>query len=313
MAPTIAPKINPTLRTSVGSTAGARDGSPAPEGGSAAAKCQKTAEGKIPRVSSNFDGVRRRANPPRLATAKATTDMILGRLTTAKAAADAKGPEVIPSDDDDEPIDDATLRPCKVGRTMPGDKPTAIRKTAPGTSAKLRLGVASDKTLAVTRAGTPTAMRLTMDDDDNDDDDKDVAIALARATALGNDRLIGSLAPAGRILSTSTTAPGKATKLRVGAGPDGTRAVARAGMPKGVHLTMDDDNENVNDATAVGMARLRSIVGATDRGPATATEGAAPAGEYRLASGGLAAEENFQGKTGQGGSAANFLFTQKRQ
>jgi hypothetical protein len=107
MAPTIAPKINPTLRTGMGSTAGARDGSPAAEGGSAAAKRQKMAEGKVLRVSSNFNGVKRCANPPRLATAKATADASLGRLTAAKAAADAKGPEVIPSDEDDKPIDDA--------------------------------------------------------------------------------------------------------------------------------------------------------------------------------------------------------------
>jgi hypothetical protein len=103
MAPTIALKINPTLRTGVGSTAGARDGSPAAEGGLAAAKRQKTAEGKILPVSSNFDGVRRRANPPRLATAKATADAGLGRLTAAMAAAHAKGPEVIPSDNDTSP------------------------------------------------------------------------------------------------------------------------------------------------------------------------------------------------------------------
>ncbi len=144
MAPTIAPKINPTLRTGVGSTAGARDGSPAAEGGSAAAKRQKTAKGKILRVSSNFDGVKRRANPPRLATAKATADVSLGRLTAAKATADAKGLEVIPSDEDDKPIDDAlsasTSKPCKVVRAMTGGKLTVIRKTAPGTSAKLRLG-----------------------------------------------------------------------------------------------------------------------------------------------------------------------------
>ncbi len=88
MAPTIAPKISPTLRMGVGSTAGARDGSPMVEGGPAGVKRQKTAEGKTPRVSSNLDGVRRCANPPRLATVKAT--------------ADAKRPEAIPSDDDDK-------------------------------------------------------------------------------------------------------------------------------------------------------------------------------------------------------------------
>jgi hypothetical protein len=48
MAPTIAPKISPTLRTGMGSTVGARDGSPAVEGGPAAAKRQKMAKGKIP-------------------------------------------------------------------------------------------------------------------------------------------------------------------------------------------------------------------------------------------------------------------------
>ncbi len=74
MAPTIAPKISPTLRTGVGSTAGARDGSPAVEGGPAAVKRQKTAEGKIPRVSSNLDGARHCVNPPCLATAKAAAD-----------------------------------------------------------------------------------------------------------------------------------------------------------------------------------------------------------------------------------------------
>jgi hypothetical protein len=214
MAPTIAPKINPTLRTGVGSTAGARDGSPAAEGGLAAAKRQKTAEGKILRVSSNFDGVRRRANPPRLATAKATTDASLGHLTAAKAAADAKGPDMIP-DDDDEPIDDALLtstsKPRKVVRAMTSDELTAIRKTAPGTSAKLRIGAAYDETLAVERAGTPTAMRLTRDDEE-DNYDEDVAMDLVRATASGDDRFIGGLAPTGR--KTSTSKPRKVEEIR---------------------------------------------------------------------------------------------------
>jgi hypothetical protein len=48
MAPTIAPKIIPTLRTCMGSTAGAKDGSPAVDNGPVAAKCQKTAGGKNP-------------------------------------------------------------------------------------------------------------------------------------------------------------------------------------------------------------------------------------------------------------------------
>ncbi len=109
MAPRIAPKISPTLRTGVGSTAGAMDGSPEAESGPVAAKRQKTAGGKIPQVSLNLDGARHRANPPRLATAKAAVDM--------------KGPEVIPSDNDDEPVEEATTtKPRKVGRMTPGGK-----------------------------------------------------------------------------------------------------------------------------------------------------------------------------------------------
>ncbi len=48
LAPTIALKISPTLRTGVGSTAGAKDGSLEAESGPVAAKRQKTAGGKIP-------------------------------------------------------------------------------------------------------------------------------------------------------------------------------------------------------------------------------------------------------------------------
>jgi hypothetical protein len=89
LAPTIAPKFGPTLRMGVGSTVGAMaDGSPAVGGGPAEATRPKMAGGKFPRVSSNLDGARRRTNPPRRA--------------TAKAAADAKGSEVIPSNDEDK-------------------------------------------------------------------------------------------------------------------------------------------------------------------------------------------------------------------
>jgi hypothetical protein len=48
MALTIAPKISPTLRTGVGSTTGAKDGSTAAEGGPTAAKRQKTNGGTFP-------------------------------------------------------------------------------------------------------------------------------------------------------------------------------------------------------------------------------------------------------------------------
>ncbi len=125
LAPTIAPKFGPTLRMGVGSTAGAMaDGSLAAEGGPAAAKRPKMAGEKFPRVSSNLDGARHRTNPPRLA--------------TAKAAAGAKGLEVIPSDNKDEFSNEGMLsmtsRPLKVGHTMPGKAAEASANQPLGTT-----------------------------------------------------------------------------------------------------------------------------------------------------------------------------------
>jgi hypothetical protein len=153
------------------------------------------------------------------------------RLATAKAAVDEKGPEVIPSDNDNEQGDEATLtmptKPRKGGRTTPAGKTLSAGRMAPGKAAKPRLGAAPNKTRAVVRAGMPTATHLTMD---NNNEDVNVATAiergLAMATALGNDRIIGGPAPAGKTSSARKTAPGKAAKLRIGAGSDGTRAVA---------------------------------------------------------------------------------------
>jgi hypothetical protein len=144
---------------------------------------------------------------------------------------DEKGPEVIPSDDDDEQGDKATstmpTKPRKGGRTRPVGKTSSAGRTVPGKAAKPRLEAASDKTRAVARAGMPTATHLMMDDDD---EDVNVATAiergLAMVTALGNNPIIGGPAPAGKTSSTSKMAPGKAAKLRIGAGSDGTRVVA---------------------------------------------------------------------------------------
>ncbi len=123
----------------------------------------------------------------------------------------------------------------------------------------------------------PTAMHLTRDGDDKD---VDVATAikrgLAMAMALGNERIIGGLAPAGKTSSASKKAPGKAAKLRLGAASDKTRAVARAGMPTATHLTRDNNDKDVSVATAIehGLAMRTALgndriiggrVGANDR------------------------------------------------
>ena len=92
------------------------------------------------------------------------------QLATAKAAADAKGLKVIPSDDDDKPVNDATstmtAKPRKVGRRMPFDKTTSVSKTASGMAAKLCVGAASDKESGVATGGMPTGAPLMMDDND---------------------------------------------------------------------------------------------------------------------------------------------------
>jgi hypothetical protein len=175
----VALKISPTLRTGVGSTAGAKDGRPGVDSGPVAAKRQKMAWGKIPQVSSNLDGARCCAKSLHPA--------------TAKAAVEEKGPEVIPSDNNDKKGDESTLtmptKPHKGGWTTPVGKTSSAGRTAPGKAAKPRLGAAYDKMRAVARAGMPTATHLTMDDND---EDVDIAMAiehgLARVTALGNDR-----------------------------------------------------------------------------------------------------------------------------
>jgi hypothetical protein len=192
-------------------------------------------------------------------------------------------------DDDDKDVNVATASECGLAMAMalgndriiggpaPAGKTSSASKKAPGKAAKLRLGAASDETRAVARAGMPTATHLT-----RDDDNKDVNVAtaskrgLAMATALGNDRIIGGPAPAGKTSAASKKAPGKAAKLRIGAVSDGTRAVARAGMPTGGHLMMDNDDKDVDVATASkhGLAMRTALgndciiggrVGANDR------------------------------------------------
>jgi hypothetical protein len=179
MAPTIALKFGPNLRTGVGSTTGAMaDGSPAAGGGPAAAKRQKMARGKVPQVYLNLDGVRCQTNPP--------------RLVTAKAAAGAKGLGLIPSNDGDKFFDEGMLlmmsRPCKVSHTTP-------RKAA-----KLFVEAPSAKARDFAVKGAPTPAPLTMDDNDAYVGDvvsntvlkpRSTAVAATRATAFANNVLIG--------------------------------------------------------------------------------------------------------------------------
>jgi hypothetical protein len=145
---------------------------------------------------------------------------------------------------------------------VPASMILSARKMAPGKAAKLRIGAASDKTRVVARAGMPAAMHLTMD---NDDKDVDVAMAiergLAMATALGNNRIIGGPAPAGKTASARKTAPVEAAKLRLGAASNKTQVVARAGFPTAMHLTMDDDDKDVDVTTAIerGLARRTAL------------------------------------------------------
>jgi hypothetical protein len=131
-----------------------------------------------------------------------------------------------------------------IGGPAPAGKTSSASKKAPGKAVKLCLGATSDKTRVVARAGMLTATHLTRDDDN---EDVNVATSikrgLAMAMTLGNDRIIGGPAPAGKTSSASKKAPGKAAKLRLGVASNKTRAVARAGMPTATHLTRDDDDE----------------------------------------------------------------------
>jgi hypothetical protein len=87
LAPTVA-KFDPALKTGAEGTAGARD-----DGSPAAAKRQKTGGSAKLRVSSNFDRLTRRSNPPR---GEARSD----NPQTAAAAFGKRSPEVIPSDEE---------------------------------------------------------------------------------------------------------------------------------------------------------------------------------------------------------------------
>ena len=92
------------------------------------------------------------------------------------------------------------------------------------------------------------------DDDDEQGDE-------ATSTMPTKPRKGGRTTPVGKTSSAGRTAPGKAAKLCLGAAFDETRAVARAGMPTATHLTMDDDDKDIDIATAIkrGLARRTAL------------------------------------------------------
>ena len=178
MAPTIAQKINPTLKTGAGSTAGARAGSPATADRLMAAKRQKNAEGGTLRVSSNLDGRGRRANPPRMAAARAGAGGSPVMAGADGSPGRTSAATTIPSDDDDEnepteaAMSTAPRKPRKSGRATIDDQPaTTNRKMASGTALAGRRGAVPEEG-AVGRASRPTGTLLTMEDDDVDIEDK---------------------------------------------------------------------------------------------------------------------------------------------
>jgi hypothetical protein len=73
--------------------------------------------------------------------------------------------------------------------------------------------------------------------------------------------------------STGRTAPVKVAKLRLEAASDKTQVVGRAGLPTATHLTMDDDDEDVNVATTIECGLPMATTLGNDRiigGPAPA-------------------------------------------
>jgi hypothetical protein len=289
MAPTIAPKINLTLKTGAGSTAGARAGSPAAADRSTAAKRQKTAEGGTLRVSSNLDGRKRRVNPPRLATAKAGAD---GSLATAGANGSPgrnTAGMFIPSDDDDEnePIEAAAStaprKPRKGGRATIDDQPSTNRKMASGTALAGRCGAAPEEG-AVVWASLPTGTPLTMEDDDKSGDDIDDDVD----DGFDDDEDVDHDNP-----KYGDDAAGLVDRPFGGWAPTG-----------GTHPTR-------GRPTSRATERKRPFKEEASR--AQGVRGADARARNRSASGGGAAENKPQGKTGQGVSSANFFVADKRQ
>jgi hypothetical protein len=86
-------------------------------------------------------------------------------------------------------------------------------------------------------------------------DDNDEPVNDAMLTMTAKPRKVGRKMTFDKTTSVSKTESGMAAKLRVGAASDKESGVATRGMPTGAPLTMDDDNEYVNNTRAARTAR----------------------------------------------------------
>ncbi len=232
--------------------------------------------------------MRQGTNPPRLATAKASTG--------------AKGPEVIPSDEDDKFLDEGTS-------TMTS-RPRKVRKARPGKAAENLFEAPPDEARDFAVEEAPTTAPLTMDDDDAYVKDmtsnaglkpRSTAAAAMHARALTNHVLVssqvatslctkcasgdpwevGGAVPARDEPNDRThqlpnnrkvrkAPPGKAAKIFGEAPSNKARDFAVEGAPTTAPLTMDDDNAYVEDMTLKAGSKPRSTAAAAARARALA-------------------------------------------
>jgi hypothetical protein len=97
----------------------------------------------------------------------------------------------------------------------------------------------------------------------SDDDDKPVEEATS--TRMAKPRKVGRMTPVDKTTSVGKTASRKAAKLRIGVASNTVRDVAMGEMPTGAPLTMDDNDEYINDERAAGIARPRLMAVTTVR------------------------------------------------
>ncbi len=263
---------------------------PAAADRSTAAKRQKTAEGGTLWISSNLDGRKCRANPPRLATAKAGMDGSPATSSVDGSPGCGMLVTTILSDDnnDNKPIavaaSTAPQKPRKCGRAMTDNQPATNRKMASGTALAGRRRVAPEEG-AVVRASLPTGTPLTMDDDNVDIDDSP-----------GTTSTMTLMTSSTTTKTSTTTTPSMAMDLVDR--PFGGLATTGGTRPTRVCLTA-----RVTERKRPFEEEACSAQGVRD------TDAQA---RNRSVSGGGGADIKPQGKTGQGVSSADFFVADKR-